>query len=169
MNILDSLDEIALIVFVICFFTYFILFYYSFKRSKPNKFQLYKKIYENWVESRLKDNNALVGVQALRNFIMANSTFVSALFILLGILVSVYNTFISNEKAPLFKCGYNGSITFYVKDKEILEDNAEFNLNNSCRHIVFMHKGELYSFKISEKGFVFLNNIFKTIPEDKRF
>ncbi|MBD3338171.1 MAG: DUF599 family protein [Candidatus Lokiarchaeota archaeon] len=92
------LHEIGLIFFASCFIVYFLLLYNNLRRrKKPNKFHVFRLIYINWVQTRVDDNSSLAGVQALRNFIMANSTFVSALFILLGILVGFYNaTFFDN-------------------------------------------------------------------------
>ena len=55
-------------------------------------------IYEGWVEHRLKTHDSEIGtVQIIRNVIMANSTLISALFILLGILLGFYGTNISGD------------------------------------------------------------------------
>ena len=91
-----SIDEIAFIVFICCFFSYLLLMFINLKRSKPTKFKVFGMIYENWVESRLGEESPLVAVQALRNFIMGNSTFVSALFILLGIILGFFGNFLNN-------------------------------------------------------------------------
>jgi uncharacterized membrane protein len=85
-------DEFALINFLTCISIYFSLLLYSFKSSKPTKQTVFKLIYKEWVNNRLKDDDPIVAVQTLRNFMMGNSTFISALFILLGILVGFYTT-----------------------------------------------------------------------------
>jgi uncharacterized membrane protein len=55
-------------------------------------------IYEGWVEHRLEaPDSEIATVQILRNVIMANSTLISALFILLGILLGFYGTNISGD------------------------------------------------------------------------
>jgi len=55
-------------------------------------------IYKNWVNNRLKDENLITAIQTLRNFIMANSTFISALIILIGILIGLYSSdFLDNS------------------------------------------------------------------------
>jgi uncharacterized membrane protein len=92
------LDEISFIIFIICFVSYFLLLYLGFKLKKPSKFNVFKKIYGNWVKERLNEESQLVAVQSLRNFIMGNSTFVSALFILLGIIFGFYNFFAMDGK-----------------------------------------------------------------------
>lgn len=86
------IDEIGFIIFIICFTSYFGLLQFSFKRKKPSKFKVFQKIYQNWVNCRLDADSPLTGVQALRNFIMGGSTFVSALFVLLGLIVGFYQT-----------------------------------------------------------------------------
>lgn len=100
-----SLDEIAFTVFVGCFLCYFLLMFLSFRRSKPTKFKVFSMIYENWVESRLGEESPLVAVQALRNFIMGNSTFVSALFVLLGIILGFFGNFLNNTE-DFFMTGF---------------------------------------------------------------
>ena len=86
------LDEIAFFFFIFCVLFYFMVLALSVLGSKPSKRNVINLIYKNWVKNRLKDDTPLTAVQALRNFIMGSSTFVSALFILLGILVGFYQT-----------------------------------------------------------------------------
>ncbi|TXT53887.1 MAG: membrane protein of unknown function [Promethearchaeota archaeon] len=90
-------NELSFFVFLTCFILYFILFVQALKTSKPTKVKILKLIYVNWVKSRLEEEDPITAVQALRNFIMGNSTFVSALFILLGILVGFYSSDLPEE------------------------------------------------------------------------
>jgi uncharacterized membrane protein len=92
-------NEIAFFVFIGCLITYITLLSISFKQVKPSERNVYRLIYRNWAENRLLKKEDLVTIQALRNFIMGNSTFISGLLILLGILVGFYGTeFFSKEK-----------------------------------------------------------------------
>lgn len=86
------IDEIAFIVFCLCILVYSILLYIRFKSDEPFKLTLYNKIYEDWVKNRLEMPSEISTVQILRNVQVANSTLISALFILLGILVGFYNS-----------------------------------------------------------------------------
>jgi uncharacterized membrane protein len=91
------LDELSFFIFIACFILYFFLLYSGINKKTTSKFTVFNEIYKNWVKDRLEDQNPLVGVQALRNFIMGNSTFVSALFILLGIVVGYYTFFVTDN------------------------------------------------------------------------
>jgi len=91
------LDEMAFFIFLVCFILYFILFVHALKTSRPTKVKVLKLIYVNWVKTRLEEEDPITAVQALRNFIYGNSTFVSALFILLGILVGFYSSVIPEQ------------------------------------------------------------------------
>ncbi|MEM0997378.1 MAG: DUF6265 family protein [Bacteroidota bacterium] len=64
---------------------------------------------------------------------------------------------ISDRSAPLFKCGYDGSITFL--EGETVRRTAEFNLRESCRHIVFTEKEQVQSREMSIAGYRFLEGL----------
>ncbi len=85
------LNEIALITLIGCIVLYVTLLLYSTKRKKMSMRNALGKIYKNWVHVRLQDGNPYYAIQAIRNVIMANSTFISALLILVGILVGLNN------------------------------------------------------------------------------
>ena len=53
-------------------------------------------------------------------------------------------------------CEYQGSIVFF-KDKERLM-NVRFNVNDSCRQLVFMINNELKKYQISTSGLEFLKS-----------
>ena len=86
------LDELALTVFIICVSIYIFLFIFTIMKKKSSQRNVVRLIYANWVEERIKDDSLITAVQALRNFIMGNSTFISALFILLGLLIGFYSS-----------------------------------------------------------------------------
>ncbi|UYP44032.1 hypothetical protein NEF87_000317 [Candidatus Lokiarchaeum ossiferum] len=85
------IHELAIITFIVCIATYFVFFYLNKIKRNPSQRNVMRLIYANWVEERLNDDSVLTGVQALRNFMMGNSSFISALFILLGLLVGFYS------------------------------------------------------------------------------
>ena len=86
------INEIALIIFISCFFVYFLLLWRRVNQHAATDIRVFKLIYKNWVKSLISSEDHLIGIHALRNFIRGNSTFVSALFILLGLLVGFYQT-----------------------------------------------------------------------------
>jgi hypothetical protein len=73
-------------------------------------------------------------------------------------------SFAGTESAPLYKCGYTGSIIFYRSGKKIL--STEFNLSEECAHFVSMEGEKLISRKIRTEGLKLLRDMYKdTIPE----
>lgn len=86
------IDEIAFIFFFSCILLYSILLIIRFRRDTPFKLTIYNRIYEDWVKNRLDGSSEISTVQILRNIQIGNSTLISALFILLGILLGFYNT-----------------------------------------------------------------------------
>ena len=91
----------AFIVFLTCLSIYFILFFNSLTTKRPSQRAVLNEIYRNWVSNQLNNQDTIVTVQAIRNFIMANSTFISALFILLSMLIGIYDVFFVNS-APFW-------------------------------------------------------------------
>lgn len=86
------IDELALFIFVICIIVCIFLTLFKKNRNTPNKRNLLNLIYKNWVNHRLNEENPITAIQTLRNFTMANATFISALYILIGILIGLYST-----------------------------------------------------------------------------
>ncbi|MGV9173090.1 MAG: DUF599 family protein [Promethearchaeia archaeon] len=87
------IDEIAFGFFICCVSSYSILLAVRFDSKQPFKLTLYNMIYEGWVDHRLKKPDyEIATVQIFRNMIMANSTLITALFILLGILLGFYGS-----------------------------------------------------------------------------
>ena len=65
-------------------------------------------------------------------------------------VIQKYISAISNQSAPIYKCGYNGSLIFH-KGSTIID--GSFNLSEDCQHIVFLdEKGELKSLKLTKEG-----------------
>ncbi len=91
------LDEIALIIFISCIIIYISLLTINIRKKTPSQRNTVRLIYAHWVEERLKDDSPIAAVQALRNFIMGNSAFISALFILLGLIVGFYSSDLFNN------------------------------------------------------------------------
>ncbi|MBD3196051.1 MAG: DUF599 family protein [Candidatus Lokiarchaeota archaeon] len=84
-------DEISFLFFVGSVILYASLLFYRFRSKKPFKLTLYNMIYQDWVKNRM-NKNEIATVQYLRNFQVGNSTLISALFVLLGILLGLYNS-----------------------------------------------------------------------------
>ncbi|TFF89913.1 MAG: DUF599 family protein [Promethearchaeota archaeon] len=95
------INEISLMVYIGAIIVYITLLNLTLKGKKVSEITLYTKIYEDWVENR-KDENQLVTIQVIRNFSMNNSTLLSALLILLGILISLNTAAIFNQNTLLF-------------------------------------------------------------------
>ena len=116
MAFMINLDEFAFIIFLVCISLYIFLLIYSITQKKPSQRNVFNLIYKNWVDNRLKDDEPLVGIQALRNFIMSNSIFITALLILLGLLIGIYSS-------------YNFKGTTFLGFKELSLDVAKIVLN----------------------------------------
>ncbi|HEX38052.1 MAG TPA: hypothetical protein ENG70_04235 [Candidatus Cloacimonetes bacterium] len=67
--------------------------------------------------------------------------------------------FISNKRAPLYKCGYTGSIIFLGEANSFVVQKMEFTAESGCEHIVFTYEGELFSRQLTEEGIAFLDSL----------
>ncbi|MGK0390293.1 MAG: hypothetical protein ACI94Y_003045 [Maribacter sp.] len=64
--------------------------------------------------------------------------------------IKKYISAISNQSAPIHKCGYHGSLIFH---REMTMIDGSFNLSEDCQHIIFLdEKGALKSLKLTEEG-----------------
>lgn len=74
-----------------------------------------------------------------------------------------FNDYISDEEVPLYKCGYDGQIIFFVDDDEGAEPKnsvaMEFNLQPDCAHIAYQYAGALQTKKISSEGLEYLKSL----------
>lgn len=86
------IDEIAFLIFIGCLILYLGIILYSYKSRKPTRLKLLNEIYKNWAHIHVERDRHLIAIQALRNFTMGNSIFISAFFILLGILIGFYTS-----------------------------------------------------------------------------
>ncbi|MHA1994556.1 MAG: DUF599 domain-containing protein [Candidatus Hodarchaeales archaeon] len=91
-----TLDIAALIVFIFCITIYSIMIIYGLKHPTTSRKGSLNLVYEKYVEERVKAS-PLIAVQAVRNLIMANSAFISALLVLLGLLIAFYDQIFSKE------------------------------------------------------------------------
>ena len=64
--------------------------------------------------------------------------------------IEKYSTIISSNTAPQYKCGYSGNIIFTYKDGSIRD--CDFNLDESCNHIVYIEDGDFISKEITPEG-----------------
>ena len=67
--------------------------------------------------------------------------------------------------SPAYKCGYQGKIDYYCKNNNLILD-MEF--NTDCNTIVFVYNDKLYTRRISKDGLIYLKNMIKNVPEEKR-
>jgi uncharacterized membrane protein len=91
-----TLDLIALLVFLVCIGIYGLMIVYGLKYPQKSRRGSLNLIYEEFVNARVKDSS-IVAVQAMRNLIMANSAFISALLVLMGLLFAFYSILFSDE------------------------------------------------------------------------
>lgn len=68
--------------------------------------------------------------------------------------------FISGKEAELFKCGYDGNILFFEKEKPASDVSFKFS-DESCRHFLLDVKGELVSTIMSNEAADFLRSLME--------
>ncbi|MFX0184769.1 MAG: DUF599 family protein [Candidatus Hodarchaeota archaeon] len=90
------IDLIAFSVFLVCIILYSTITFYGFKHPSKSKRGSLNIVYQKWVDARMEESS-LVAVQAMRNLIMANSAFISALLVLLGLLLGFYTVIFSDQ------------------------------------------------------------------------
>lgn len=71
--------------------------------------------------------------------------------------ISMILSFVTDEEAPAYKCGYTGTIDFYNDGKSILEDKVDFNAG--CGHAVISYGGSVLLRKLSPKGIQFFEKL----------
>ncbi|MGC9779684.1 MAG: hypothetical protein HZR80_10620 [Candidatus Heimdallarchaeota archaeon] len=76
-------DEIAFFIFIICFIVSIIFLYYSLNKPTSRK-GLRRLIMKDWVKHNLDAQSKPATVQAIRNQILVNGAFISALLVLTG-------------------------------------------------------------------------------------
>ncbi len=108
-----SQHEISLVLFLTSIAVYASLMIINSRSNSKSRYYQISEIYKNWVANRIKDQNLAVVVQALRNIVMGNSIYASALLILLGILVEVYNRLSQTNVVYLF--GIEGLPVYLVQ------------------------------------------------------
>ncbi|MFX0050085.1 MAG: DUF599 family protein [Candidatus Hodarchaeota archaeon] len=91
-----TIDHIAFSVFFVCIITYAFITVYGFRHPSKSKRGSLNIVYQKWVDERIEDSS-LVAIQAMRNLIMANSVFISALLVLLGLLLGFYSVIFSDQ------------------------------------------------------------------------
>jgi uncharacterized membrane protein len=93
------MDLIALLIFLVCIGIYGMMIGYGLKYPQKTRRGSLNLIYEEFVNARVKDSS-IIAVQAMRNLIMANSAFISALLVLMGLLFAFYSILFSEEMIP---------------------------------------------------------------------
>lgn len=67
-----------------------------------------------------------------------------------GEKMDILKGLVTADHVPLMKCAYDGQITYFAGEKTILV--GEFNLGESCNHIVYMEGDEVQSRRLSKAG-----------------
>ncbi|MHA2030168.1 MAG: DUF599 family protein [Candidatus Kariarchaeaceae archaeon] len=93
------LEMFALVVFGISILVYTIMLIYGLRNPDTSRKGSLNQIYKQFVDVRIQQS-PLIAIQAMRNLIMANSAFISALLVLLGILLAFYEQVFSPELLP---------------------------------------------------------------------
>lgn len=93
------LEMFALAVFGFSILIYTIMLIYGLRNPATSRKGSLIQIYKQFVDVRVQQS-PLIAIQAMRNLIMANSVFISALLVLLGILLAFYNQVFSPELFP---------------------------------------------------------------------
>jgi len=83
------IDIIAFFVFIISFLISIILLFVSLQNPKTRKGSR-REVLKDWVINRLK-GNPQDSIQAIRNQIIVNSAFVSALLVFIGLIMGLYS------------------------------------------------------------------------------
>ncbi|MHA2173998.1 MAG: DUF599 family protein [Candidatus Hodarchaeales archaeon] len=94
-----TIDLIALLIFLVCIGIYGMMIGYGLKNPQKTRRGSLNLIYEEFVNARVKDSS-IIAVQAMRNLIMANSAFISALLVLMGLLFAFYSILFSEAIIP---------------------------------------------------------------------
>lgn len=61
-----------------------------------------------------------------------------------------FTTLISDKTAPQYKCGYSGNVTYTYVDGSVRD--CDFNIDESCNHIVYMENDDLVSRELTSEG-----------------
>jgi uncharacterized membrane protein len=96
-----TIDILALGVFGFSIVIYSIMLVYGLQHPDTSRKGAINAMYKHYVDARLKKSESpVVAVQAMRNLIMANSAFISALLILLGLLLASYSFIFPEDLIP---------------------------------------------------------------------
>ncbi len=88
------LDEFAFFSYIGCIIISIVFLFISLNKSYSRK-GLRRKILSKWIDINLEENRA-IAVQALRNILMVNTGFISALLVLAGLLIGLFQIAFTN-------------------------------------------------------------------------
>ncbi len=69
--------------------------------------------------------------------------------------------FVTNKKAPFYKCGYTGSMFFLGEADTYVVQRIDFNIQPGCEHAVFSYDNKLYARELSPDGLIYLDSLFQ--------
>ncbi len=98
MSVMFGWNEASFFVFIFCIVVYITLMLICRKTGKLYNRKMLTRIYKDWVDARIDDLSHIVTVQTIRNSIMANSIFISALLLFLSLILGLFpKTFIEDS------------------------------------------------------------------------
>jgi uncharacterized membrane protein len=118
------LDELAFFSFIGSIILSIIFLFISLNKSYSQK-GLRRKIISRWVDINLEENKT-IAVQALRNLLMVNAAFISALLVLAGLLIGLYQMTFTNTN--LFLWGIIPGFTIGIAQLTLILFTIAFSL-----------------------------------------
>lgn len=112
------LDEIGFFIFLWCILMSIFVLFISLNRPTTRK-GLRRQVLKNWVKINLEEPNANA-IQVIRNQILVNTAFISALIVLTGLMIGLFPLFFENNEEflwniiPGFSLGLAQLITLLV-------------------------------------------------------
>lgn len=154
-----DINETALLIYAACVSIYIILMQASSALKINTAHAVIMGLYSNWIITRLKDKNLNTAIQALRNIVMGNTAYISALILLLGILVGLNESGIFKSEPLLF--GYK-SLSLGNVQMTITSSLVIFCLLNFILAIRMMNRAAILMCAYPEKA---IPDNPETLPE----
>ena len=135
------IDIIAFFVFIISFLISIIFLFISLQNPKTRKGSR-REVLKDWVTNRLK-GNPQDSIQAIRNQIIVNSAFVSALLIFIGLIIGLYSKIFSNAMSFFPNLTIGNAQIFIVGICIIFSLFSFINSNRMASNLTFLITSEI--------------------------
>lgn len=157
------IDIIAFFVFIISFIISIILLFFSLKNPKTRKGSR-REILKDWVANRLK-GNPQDSIQAIRNQIIVNSAFVSALLVLIGLIIGLYSSIFTDASSFFLKILPNLTLghtqIFSIGFCIIFSLFSFINANRMATNLTFLITSEIDDESESENSLTLAQDYFR--------